>query len=94
MERLRKARDHDIHNDIVDAQKNFALIRSPADGLKVRHAKEETQWNALLMNVEDDEEKIEYLNARQLEKQLEESTGQLEDAEMMKAPPTAVVRGI
>ena len=86
MERLRKARDHEIHNDIVDVQKNISLIRSPAVGLKERRAKEEAQQSALLMDVEDEEEEIEYVDARQLEKQLEESAGQLEeDAEMMRA---------
>ncbi|EDS28726.1 ribosome biogenesis protein RLP24 [Culex quinquefasciatus] len=91
MERLRKARDHEIHNDIVDVQKNISLIRSPAIGLRERRAKEEAQQSALLMDVEgeeeEDEEQIEYVDARQLEKQLEESGGLLEDddAEMMKA---------
>ncbi|XP_055607510.1 probable ribosome biogenesis protein RLP24 [Uranotaenia lowii] len=87
MERLRKARDHEIHRDIVDVQKNISLIRSPAVGLKERRAKEEAQQSALLMDVEgEDEEEIEYVDARQLEKQLEESSAMLEeDAEMMKA---------
>ncbi|XP_058129767.1 probable ribosome biogenesis protein RLP24 [Anopheles ziemanni] len=88
MERLRKARDHEIHRDIVDVQKNIALIRSPAIGVKERRAKEEAQESALLMDMEQDEEEeeIQYVDARKLEKQLEESAGLLEDdEEMMKA---------
>ncbi|XP_050083408.1 probable ribosome biogenesis protein RLP24 [Anopheles aquasalis] len=89
MERLRKARDHEIHRDIVDVQKNIALIRSPAIGLKERRAKEEAQQSALLMDVEgaeDAEEEIQYIDARKLEKQLEESAEMLDDdEEMLKA---------
>lgn len=88
MERLRKGRDHEIHRDIVDVQKNIALIRSPAIGVKERRAKEEAQESALLMDMEEgeEEEEIQYVDARKLEKQLEESAGLLEDdEEMMKA---------
>ncbi|XP_058061994.1 probable ribosome biogenesis protein RLP24 [Anopheles bellator] len=88
MQRLRKARDHEIHRDIVDVQKNIALIRSPAIGLKERRAREEAQESALLMDVEgaDGEEAIQYVDARALEKQLEESSELLEDdEEMLKA---------
>ncbi|EDS31944.1 ribosome biogenesis protein RLP24 [Culex quinquefasciatus] len=90
MERLRKTRDREIHNDIVDVQKNISLIRSPAIGLRERRVKEKAQQSALLMDVEgeeEEEEQIEYVDARQFEKQLEESGGLIEDddAEMMKA---------
>ncbi|XP_052865897.1 probable ribosome biogenesis protein RLP24 [Anopheles cruzii] len=88
MERLRKARDHEIHRDIVDVQKNISLIRSPAIGLKERRAREEAQDSALLMDVEGaaGEEEIQYVDARALEKQLEESSELLEDdEEMLKA---------
>ncbi|KAL9705151.1 hypothetical protein quinque_008669 [Culex quinquefasciatus] len=83
MERLRKTSDREIHNDIVDVQ-------SPAIGLRERRVKEKAQQSALLMDVEgeeEDEEQIEYVDARQFEKQLEQSGGLIEgdDAEMMKA---------
>lgn len=87
MERLRKAREHEIHRDIVDVQKNISLIRSPAIGLKERRAKEEAQESALLMDVEDGEgeEEIQYVDARKLEKQLEESANLTDDEEMLRA---------
>lgn len=71
MERLRKTRDREIHNDIVDVQKNISLIRSPAIGLRERRVKEKAQQSALLMDVEgeeEDEEQIEYVDASQFEK--------------------------
>ena len=83
MERLRKAREHEIHTDIVDVQKNIALIRSPAIGLKERRAREEAQEAALMDTEEVEEEEIQYVDARELEKKLEESAMLEGDAEMM-----------
>ncbi|CAD7092436.1 unnamed protein product [Hermetia illucens] len=80
MERLRKGREHEIESDVKDVQRNIALIRSPAAGLKERRAKEE----AAKMDAESDEEEITYVDARELEKKLEESTMD-EDYEMLKA---------
>lgn len=82
MTRLRKGTERDIHNDIRDVQKNMSLIRSPAAGLKERRAKEEAQA-AALMDAEEEEE-IEYVDARELEKRLEESVLE-EDSEMIAA---------
>lgn len=84
MQRLRKGTEREIHNDIRDVQKNMALIRSPAAGLKERRAKEEAQESAL-MEHEEDEEEIQYVDARELEKQLEESGMIEEDQEMIAA---------
>lgn len=81
MQRLRKGRERDIHNDIRDVQKNMALIRSPAVGLRERIAKEDA---IAAGKMEDDEEEIEYVDARQLEKKLEESAMEI-DHEMMMA---------
>uniref|UniRef100_U5EP31 Probable ribosome biogenesis protein RLP24 n=1 Tax=Corethrella appendiculata TaxID=1370023 RepID=U5EP31_9DIPT len=91
MTRLRKAREHEIHNDIRDVQKNISLIRSPAIGLKERREKEKEK-ESLLMDTDDEdrevasdkeEEEIQYVDARKLEKQLEESAYNEEDAEML-----------
>lgn len=71
MTRLRKGTERDIHNDVRDVKKNMSLIRSPAVGLKERRAKEEAQ-EKVMMETEGEEE-IEYVDARQLEKKLEES---------------------
>uniref|UniRef100_A0A182T567 Probable ribosome biogenesis protein RLP24 n=1 Tax=Anopheles maculatus TaxID=74869 RepID=A0A182T567_9DIPT len=77
----------EIHRDIVDVQKNISLIRSPAIGLKERRAKEEAQESALLMDVEngEEDEEIQYVDARKLEKQLEESAALEDDEEMLRA---------
>lgn len=83
MQRLRKGRERDIHNDIRDVQKNMALIRSPAAGLRERRAKEEALETSK-MDADEEEEEIEYVDARQLEKRLEES-GMEGDQEMMMA---------
>lgn len=68
MQRLRKGREKEIEMDVKDVQKNMSLIRSPAAGLKERQAKEAAQQAA--MDEDGDEEKIEYVDARQLERQL------------------------
>jgi large subunit ribosomal protein L24e len=80
MQRLRKATELELHQDIRDVQKNLTLIRSPAAGLRERRAKEEAQEAAMM---EDDEENITYVDAKQLEKKLEESGGVESDTEML-----------
>lgn len=53
---------------LKDVQKNMSLIRSPAAGLKERHAKEAAQ-QAAMMDEDDDDENIQYVDAKQLERQ-------------------------
>lgn len=84
MERLRKGREVEIQMDVKDVQRNISLIRSPAAGLKERRAKEEAE-EAALMEEDLPEEEITYVDARELEKRLEEGRMDLEDMEMMKA---------
>ncbi|KAM7362883.1 ribosomal protein L24-like [Cochliomyia hominivorax] len=83
MERLRKGREVEIEMDVKDVQRNISLIRSPAAGLKERRAKEEAE-QAALMEQDLPEEEITYVDARELEKKLEEGLMD-EDMEMMKA---------
>lgn len=80
MERLRKGREVEIQMDVKDVQRNITLIRSPAIGLKERRAKEEAEEAALME--EDDEEEISYIDARVMEKKLEEGAS-FKDIEMM-----------
>ncbi|XP_013099186.1 probable ribosome biogenesis protein RLP24 [Stomoxys calcitrans] len=82
MERLRKGREVEIQMDVKDVQRNISLIRSPAAGLKERRAKEEAE-EAALMEQDLPEEEITYVDARELEKKLEEGVMD-EDMEMMK----------
>lgn len=82
LERLRKGREVEIQMDVKNVQQNISLIRSPAVGLKERRAKEEAQEAALME--EDDEENITYVDARELEKKLEEGALD-EDLEMIAA---------
>lgn len=84
MQRLRKGREIEIQMDVKDVQRNISLIRSPAAGLKERRAKEEAEAAALM---EDDlpEEEITYVDARELERKLEEGDMDMEDMEMLKA---------
>lgn len=85
MDRLRKGRQVEIRMDVKDVQRNISLIRSPAAGLKERRAREEAE-RELLMEEDLPEEEISYVDARQLEKKLEESAeDHLQDAEMIKA---------
>ncbi|KAH8359777.1 hypothetical protein KR093_008718 [Drosophila rubida] len=83
MERLRKGRQVEIQMDVKDVQRNMSLIRSPAAGLKERRAKEEAE-EAALMDEDLPEEEITYVDARELEKRLEEGLD-VEDLEMLKA---------
>ncbi|XP_016978307.1 probable ribosome biogenesis protein RLP24 [Drosophila rhopaloa] len=83
MERLRKGRQIEIQMDVKDVQRNMSLIRSPAAGLKERRAKEAAE-EAALMEEDLPEEKITYVDARELEKRLEEGMG-IEDLEMLEA---------
>ncbi|EDX13369.1 probable ribosome biogenesis protein RLP24 [Drosophila simulans] len=83
MERLRKGRQIEIQMDVKDVQRNMSLIRSPAAGLKQRRAQEAAE-EAALMDEDLPEEKITYVDARELEKKLEEGMG-VEDLEMLEA---------
>ncbi|XP_063706571.1 probable ribosome biogenesis protein RLP24 [Culicoides brevitarsis] len=86
MQRLRKGTEREIHNDIRDVQKNMSLIRSPAAGLKERREKEKLQESALMEQEDaEGEEEIQYVDARALEKQLEEGGMMEDDEEMMAA---------
>ena len=80
MERLRKGHKVEVEMDVKDVQRNIALIRSPAIGLKERRAKEEAEESALME--EDDEEEITYVDAKVMEKKLEEGAS-FKDIEMM-----------
>lgn len=82
MERLRKGTDVEIEMDVRDVQKNIALIRSPAAGLRERQNKAKL---AQLDPMEYDEngEKISYVSGKELEKQLLEEAEQ--DERMMMA---------
>lgn len=83
MQRLRKGREKEIEMDVKDVQKNMSLIRSPAAGLKERQAKEAAQ-QAAMMDEEEDEDKVEYVDARQLERQLaQEAAMSSNDEEML-----------
>lgn len=82
MERLRKGRQKEIEMDVQDVQKNMSLIRSPAAGLKERNAKE-AAIAAAMMDQDDDEENIEYVDAKQLEKQLAQEAAMESDNEML-----------
>lgn len=76
MERLRKGTQREIHNDVRDVQKNISLIRAPEG---IRKKDREEQQNK---DMEMEEEEIEYMDAREMEKKL--STGILEhDSEML-----------
>lgn len=81
MERLRKGREVELQMDVKEVQRNISLIRSPAIGLKERRAKEEAE-EALLME-QDSEEEISYIDARVMEKKLEEGAS-FREIEMMK----------
>jgi large subunit ribosomal protein L24e len=73
MERLRKGTQREIHDDIRDVQKNISLIRAP-EGIR----KKETEKD---IDMEDADEEIEYMDAKQMENKL--SSGQM-DVEMQK----------
>jgi large subunit ribosomal protein L24e len=80
MERLRKGTQREIHNDIRDVQKNISLIRAP-EGIRKKD-REEEQDKALNDTEMVQEDEIQYMDAREMEKKL--SSGILElDAEMM-----------
>lgn len=81
MQRLRKGREKEIEMDVKDVQKNMSLIRSPAAGLKERKAKEAAQ--AAAMMDEADEENIQYVDAKKLERQLAQDAAMDSDEEML-----------
>ncbi|XP_070506829.1 probable ribosome biogenesis protein RLP24 [Chironomus tepperi] len=74
MERLRTGTQREIHNDIRDVQKNISLIRAP-EGIR----KKDTETMDTTM--EDEEEEIVYMPAKEMEKKL--ASGQM-DIEMQK----------
>lgn len=80
MQRLRKGTEFEIEMDVRDVQKNIGLIRSPAAGLKERRMKE--RLGELDTEDMEDEEKITYVPARELEKQLMEEA-MMDDREMI-----------
>lgn len=65
MERLRKGTQREIHNDVRDVQKNISLIRAP-EGIRKKEREGEQDKS---MAMEDEE--IEYMDAREMEKKLE-----------------------
>lgn len=80
MERLRKGTEREIHNDIRDVQKNISLIRAPEG---IRKKAKQTEQDSLLMEEDMDDENIQYVDARELEKKLESGIMDTEDAEMI-----------
>ncbi|XP_055679351.1 probable ribosome biogenesis protein RLP24 [Lutzomyia longipalpis] len=80
MERLRKGTQVEIEMDVKDVQRNMALIRSPAAGLRERKAKEKELEES---QMDLDEEEITYVPARELEKQLEEEAYEDNNREML-----------
>lgn len=83
MKRLRKGHNVEVEMDVKDVQKNISLIRSPAAGLRERKAKEAAQNAAMMSDDDTDDEKIQYVDARTLEKQLAEELDS--DQEMVAA---------
>lgn len=72
LKRLRKGHKVEVEMDVKDVQKNISLIRSPAAGLRERKAKEAAQKAAMMSDDDGDEDNVEYVDARTLEKQLAE----------------------
>lgn len=95
MERLRKSRQVEIERDVKDVQKNISLIRSPAAGLRDRQKKEAAQQAAMMSEDDEDSEtdamgneKVKYVDARVLEKQLAaemSDDSDVDDREMIMA---------
>lgn len=83
MKRLRKGHNVEVEMDVKDVQKNISLIRSPAAGLRERKAKEAAQNAAMMSDDDTDDEKVQYVDARTLEKQLAEELDS--DHEMVAA---------
>lgn len=84
LKRLRRGHKVEVEMDVKDVQKNISLIRSPAAGLRERKAKEAAQKAAMMSEDDDsDEEKVQYVDARTLEKQLAEELDS--DQEMVAA---------
>lgn len=77
MERLRKGTQREIHNDVRDVQKNISLIRAP-EGIRKKDTEEQQNKDMTM-----DDEEVEYMDAREMEKKL--SSGKLMelDAEML-----------
>lgn len=82
LKRLRKGHKVEVEMDVKDVQKNISLIRSPAAGLRERKAKEAAQNAAMMSEDDSDDEKVEYVDARVLEKQL---AGELDSDQEMEA---------
>uniref|UniRef100_A0A1A9WNK3 Probable ribosome biogenesis protein RLP24 n=1 Tax=Glossina brevipalpis TaxID=37001 RepID=A0A1A9WNK3_9MUSC len=84
MDRLRKGRQVEIQKDVKDVQRNISLILSPAVDLKERRAREELECE-LLMEEGLPEYQISYVDAKELEKELEENDADdMEDVEMIR----------
>lgn len=79
MERLRKGTQREIHNDVRNVQKNISLIRAP-EGIRKKTTTTE-QDSILDATMEEEEESIQYVDARKLEKMLE--SGTVEDQDMI-----------
>ena len=80
MERLRKGTQREIHNDVRNVQKNIALIRAPEG---IRKKDRTSEQDSILDATMEDEEEIQYVDARELEKKLE--AGIMEDDEELMA---------
>lgn len=64
MERLRMGTKRETHNDVRDVEKNISLIRAP-EGIRKKDI--EKQQNK---DMEVEEEEVEYMDAREMEKKL------------------------
>lgn len=80
MERLRKGTQREIHNDIREVKKNISLIRAP-EGIRNKTQKKATEGE---MEVEEDEEEIEYMDANEMEKKLSAGVMDVESEKKQK----------
>jgi large subunit ribosomal protein L24e len=81
MERLRKGTQREIHNDIRNVQKNLSLIRAPEG---IRKKDKTAEQDSVLMDQDmEDEENIQYVDARELEKKLSAGKMEIADTEMI-----------
>ncbi|CAO1376856.1 unnamed protein product [Diamesa hyperborea] len=80
MERLRKGIQREIHNDVRDVQKNISLIRAP-EGIRKKDKQAEDSILDETM-AEDDEEEVQYMDAREMEKKLSSGAMDIEGAKI------------
>lgn len=78
MERLRKGTAREIHNDIREVKKNISLIRAP-EGIRNKTQKKDSE-----MEVEAEEEEIEYMDANEMEKKLSSGVMDVESEKKQK----------